>query len=179
MIARHHQLCPQMKHILLTRGKRAIVDEAEFVRLNAHKWTAHLNKLGRWDATREVYAYDITTRKLKKVMVTMPEFVIGKRPNKEIDHKNLKTLDNRKSNLRHATRTEQSRNRNRYNKLGYKGVFKNGAGFSARIVVEGRRKYLGYFDTVQEAAEAYNNGARQYYGEFARLNRVWKGKSAL
>ena len=41
-----------------------------------------------------------------------------------------------------------------------------------RIQVHGKRKSLGYFNIEEEAARIYNQAAKQYFGEFAKLNEV-------
>lgn len=92
-----------------------------------------------------------------------------------VDHKNRNGLDNRKENLRVCTSAENSRNRiaNKGNRFGYKGVAEafNGK-YIAQIGFDGKKYYGGTFDTVIEAAIAYNNLAIKYHGEFARLNEI-------
>ena len=61
-------------------------------------------------------------------------------------------------------------NRQWKSNTGYKGVrlFKNKWG--ARIQVKGERKFLGLFNTAEEAAKAYDVAAMELHGEFANLN---------
>jgi hypothetical protein len=99
-------------------------------------------------------------------------------PGKFVDHRNLNKLDNRRQNLRIATRSQNGMNRRAMsnNELGIKGVSrdKNKKGktplFVARITVEGKTRRLGYFRTTEEAAAAYAAAARELHGEFHRLN---------
>jgi hypothetical protein len=92
----------------------------------------------------------------------------------EIDHRNLNKLDNRRDNLRIATRSQNKCNTpsRRDNKLGVKGVsFKIANNkFVAQIVVNGKKKHLGLFETVEEAKAAFDKAAIDGHGEFARLN---------
>ena len=79
---------------------------------------------------------------------------------KEIDHINGNRLDNRLCNLREVTRSENNQNHKKLrsnNTTGYVGVsqFKRDNNFLARIVVDGKIKSIGYFDTPEEASEAY------------------------
>ena len=94
----------------------------------------------------------------------------------QTDHINRKPLDNRRCNLRVATVQQSSCNRGvrSDNKSGYKGVCWDKAmqKWHARLVTKGVKKQLGYFDTPQEAAKAYNTAAQKYHGEFAYLNEV-------
>lgn len=92
-----------------------------------------------------------------------------------VDHINHNTLDNRKENLRICTHAENSRNRkiNKYKNCSqYKGVYEAGNRYKASIRVDGKQKVLGYFDTEEKAAIAYNKGALKYYGEFANPNII-------
>jgi hypothetical protein len=91
----------------------------------------------------------------------------------QIDHKNRNKLDNRLSNLRPATSTQNNSNTETTNKWGYRGIRQNGNKYCAKIRCEGREYYTTVFDTVEEAALAYNELALEHYGEeFAQLNIV-------
>jgi hypothetical protein len=92
-----------------------------------------------------------------------------------VDHKNHNGLDNRKENLRFATRAENSRYaRKKKNKFrsDYKGVqyIKKIRKWRARITFEGRTRYIGDFKDEISAAKAYDRAAKKYFGEFACLN---------
>lgn len=95
-----------------------------------------------------------------------------------VDHVNRNPLDNRKENLRVCSQTENMRNRkqNINNKLGIKGVYqiKNGS-YCARIIKEDIAYHIGLFDTVKEAADAYDSKAKELFGEFAYLNNYTEG----
>jgi hypothetical protein len=90
----------------------------------------------------------------------------------EVDHINGNTLDNRRANLRICTHAENSRNRRgRSNsKSGVKGVTPYPGGWRATINVNGKNVHLGCFTNIDDAAEAYDEAATRYYGEFARTN---------
>ncbi|MGB8225740.1 MAG: AP2 domain-containing protein, partial [Sedimentisphaerales bacterium] len=82
-------------------------------------------------------------------------------------------LDNRKSNLRLATRSQN--NCNRKQKKGtskYRGVCynKRTKKWRAAISFNGMYKHLGFFDSEEEAGRAYDEAAKIYHGEFASLN---------
>lgn len=101
---------------------------------------------------------------------------------KLVDHINGNPLDNRRENLRYATPRQNSWNRGRRSDslTGYKGVTsrRGGKGFTARIQVEGERKVLGWFKNPVDAAKAYDAAAREYFGEFARVNFPEQGGDA-
>ena len=95
-------------------------------------------------------------------------------PKKEIDHRDTIKDNNRWSNLRLATISQNKRNR---------AVFRNttsgikGAQYStkdrhwqARIRVGSKQLYLGCFKTPEEAAAVYAEAARKYHGAFARTS---------
>jgi hypothetical protein len=89
----------------------------------------------------------------------------------DVDHINRNGLDNRRRNLRLATRRQNVLRRPTINPTGYRGVFPSGKRWCARIRTSpGCRVTLGTFDTPEEAAEAYDQAARMCNGEFAILN---------
>lgn len=87
-----------------------------------------------------------------------------------IDHKNNNRADNRKENLRLATKQTNSINRgcNKTNKLGVKGVekIKNGR-YIARIMFNGKTQHIGTYDTIEEARQARLRKEIELFGEFA------------
>jgi HNH endonuclease len=101
-------------------------------------------------------------------------YTTGVWPNK-IDHKNVDGPkdDNRWCNLRVAEPSENNANARKrsYNKSGYKGVVwvEEKRKYRARITVNKKIIFLGYFNAAQEAHAAYCSAAIKYYGEFAHF----------
>lgn len=98
--------------------------------------------------------------------------VHGEWPDKVIDHINGNKLDNRVENLRLATDSQNSANSrvSRNNLLGVKGVYKNPSGkYVAQKGANGRVFYLGCYDTVEEAHEAFRKKSVEIHGEFANF----------
>lgn len=91
-------------------------------------------------------------------------------PGLEIDHANGDRIDNRLSNLRLATRSQNQANKGVFknNTTGYKGVSRNRRKFRAAIHHNGRYIHIGNFETTEAAHEAYKLAASELYGEFAR-----------
>lgn len=93
----------------------------------------------------------------------------------EIDHIDTNPLNNSIENLRLATSSEQKRNKKvqSNNRSGLKGAFyhacRKGKKWRSQIKVDGRLIFLGYFNTAEEAHEAYGRAAIQHFGEFARV----------
>lgn len=99
-----------------------------------------------------------------------------------VDHKDGDGLNNRRSNLRFATKSQNQFNKriNKNNSSGYKGVrFASWAGgenkWRASIFTDGKHKSLGYFLTPEMAAAAYDEAAIEIFGKFARLNSEMVG----
>lgn len=91
-----------------------------------------------------------------------------------VDHRNGETLDNRRSNLRLATVSQNCANCKiqAHNTSGYRGVdFPKRIGkWRARIRHAKIQQHLGYFPTAGDAARAYDRKAVDLHGAFARLN---------
>jgi hypothetical protein len=94
----------------------------------------------------------------------------------EIDHIDGNRLNNRKSNLRFATSSQNKINRGprKDNTSGFKGVSLNKKlnKYGVRLMIDGKYKHLGLFNNKIEAAKVYNENALKYYGEFAWLNVI-------
>jgi hypothetical protein len=130
---------------------------------------ADLSVLGEhiWHRTTKGYAatwLDAHTRSVR-----VHQFLL---PDGQVDHRNRDRLDNRRMNLRYATHAQNSANRARLsnNTSGFKGVHALGGKWCARAGAGGARKYLGWFDTPEDAARAYDAAMLEAHGEFAVLN---------
>lgn len=100
-------------------------------------------------------------------------YVHGEMPSSDIDHINCLRSDNRMTNLRLSTKAGNGQNtRKRPNMSSrYKGVsIRRLTGkWKAGIDVDGRKIYLGYYDTEDAAYAAYCEAAQRHHGEFARV----------
>lgn len=98
-------------------------------------------------------------------------YMTGGWPAHTVDHENLDKTDNRWSNLREATKSEQQHNRRARanNPVGLKGVTVQPSGrFQSRRRENGKDVYLGTYDTAEEAHEAYCRDAAKAHGGFFR-----------
>lgn len=91
----------------------------------------------------------------------------------QVDHIDGNGLNNTRDNLRLATNAQNMWNQRKRvnNKSGYKGVqwYKSRQNWRAVIRVNGKRIHLGYFDTPEEAHQAYCDAAKELHGEFANF----------
>ncbi len=159
-----------MKLISLTQGKFAMVDDEDYAWLNQFKWAFTIAKkkntgyamLGFGINGRLDYIY------MHRLIMNFPE-------NFGIDHKDRNGLNNQKSNLRICNPSQSSANqtRSKKNTSGFKGVcFRHKRKlrqWQATINFQRKYIYLGYFNTAEEAHEAYKKAAVELFGEFARF----------
>jgi hypothetical protein len=87
-----------------------------------------------------------------------------------VDHLNLNGLDNRRENLRLATKAQNSQNRLAYGKSGYKGVTLDNGRWRSQIFVGGKNLNLGRYKNRENAARAYDKAAVKFFGVQARIN---------
>jgi hypothetical protein len=108
--------------------------------------------------------------------------VYGEVPALDVDHADRDRANNKLSNLRLATRSQNCMNRtaHRTNKVGIKGVHWHRATgkWAACVRFDGQRKHLGVFDTIADAAAAYRAAASILHGEFAEVASKTKVNTA-
>lgn len=97
-------------------------------------------------------------------------YVTGSFPPGFIDHADCNRANNAWANLREATPSQNSANSRtpKNNTTGKKGVTRYLGKFRAQISVDGSRRWLGDFPTLEEAASAYERAATEAFGQFAR-----------
>ena len=127
----------------------------------------------RWHMHQDYPATTLGSGK-KAYKLYLHRFVMSAKSGTIVDHKNGDHLDNRRANLRLASKGENTINRDRLptNGAGYKGVSKRGKTYRAFVHKDGTTIYLGTFPTAKAAACAYNGGAKKHFGKFAKLNKV-------
>lgn len=158
-----------MKQIPLTKGRHALVDDSDY------PWLSQL----RWCYSSDGYAVNYYRDEYGSYHKrTMHRLVMAKKLEQivprdlQVDHINHHRIDNRRENLRLATRSQNQA----YKKLqvnntsGYKGVIWNRNKWEVRIRYQGRKLYLGRYDDPILAAFVYDGAARLLYQEFAGLN---------
>jgi hypothetical protein len=154
--------------IELTQGQIAQVSAEDFEELSKFPWHA------RWsDFTSGYYAWHSERDLIGQSSKTgMHRHVLNAPNGMQVDHIDGDTLNNRRSNLRLATHTQNQQNKRRYknNTSGFKGVYwdKQCLKWKALIAVNGKRKLLGLFNTPELAHSAYCAAANEHFGEFAR-----------
>lgn len=155
----------QSKKIKLTQRQHTLVDEADYEHLNQFKWhytadgyAARRDKAQNW---KYVYMHRVITNPIEKL---------------EVDHINGDKLDNRRSNLRTCSKSQNGANKTKQsnNTSGYKGVTWNRRDklWLARININRKSFHLGVYIDKNDAARAYNRAAVEYHGKFAKLNNV-------
>ena len=99
-------------------------------------------------------------------------YMTGNWPENQIDHIDRQKSNNKFSNLREATGSQNRANCGALsnNKLGVKGVFIDQGRYRASIQLNRKRIFLGPFDTIEKATTAYENAALEIHGEFARTS---------
>lgn len=147
-----------MKEIHVNQGQVILVDDEDFERASAIKWSVAMHP-----HTKTYRAYG----RVNGRMTSMSRFIMDAGPGEIIDHANRNTLDNRRANLRRCTATQNRANSQvrRDCLSGYKGV-----SFNRRNGKWCAQLYIGTFVSQEDAAKAYDAAARSVFGEFALTN---------
>ncbi len=152
---------PTSIKIQLTKNLFAIIDVSNYEKLNKYLWHA---------ASEESEAATVINSKV----VTMQSLLKNPSKNQLVIHKNGNRLDNRLSNLLLGTKTTVNivRKKQGNNTSGYRGVsrYKKDGRWTGHIGNNGHQYFLGYFETAEHAAFAYNLAARSFWGELAYQN---------
>lgn len=164
---------PETIRVPLYGGElHAIVDAVDAERVLRHRWRAVQRKQNHTYAARGRATDD----------ELLHRFIVGAKPGELVDHKDGDTLNNRRSNLRRCTASQNQQNvrSSKRQKLGgYKGVSANRNArkweancASGPVRANGKRakRYLGLFTDPIQAAHAYDREAIRAFGEFASLN---------
>lgn len=107
----------------------------------------------------------VTETKIKNnIGISMHRLILGYKDNLVVDHINHLCFDNRKENLRLATKIQNGQNRKQSRGWRYESKKKR---YSSRIVVNKKEIHLGYFDNSKLARQAYVDAREKYFGEFA------------
>lgn len=161
-----------MKKIALTRGKTALVDDADYERLNRLKWYA-LPTSYTYYAVRGIHK-----AKNKQRTEWMHRTILGlqESDSRECDHRDGNGLNNQQSNLRICTST-QNKQSSRKLTIGtskYKGVYWHChyRKWISRISINNKQIYLGSFNSEIDAARVYDKATLKNRGEFALTNEM-------
>lgn len=158
-----------MKRIALTKGEFALVDDADFEWLNQWKWCYVSSG---YAMRREYLGGGRGNEKARYIL--MHRIIADAANDEEVDHINRNKLDNQRDNLRLCDSSQNKFNTSvrRDNKSGVRGVswYKAYQKWTASIKSRGTTKFLGYFDSLEEAVEARKQAERQLFGEFADVH---------
>jgi hypothetical protein len=154
--------------IQLTNNHFALIDEQDFETINQRRWYAVKLR-------NSLYAVS-SNHPSNKVFTKMHRMILGVTdPMVFVDHINHNGLDNRRSNLRICTAQQNNMNAKKRKGLWkYKGVaFDSRSNYwYARIRHNNKLIHIGTFQTIEDAAYAYNQKAVQLFGQFACLNDI-------
>lgn len=152
------------KHIPLTKGQVALVDDWRYEELNQWKWQAQWNK-----HTKSFYAVRAEISELGQKTVLMHRYIMGTASEMICDHRNHNTLDNQEHNLRNATYSQSNMNlRVRSdNRLGHKCIKTHGSGYLVRINKNHSMVFCKTYRTLDEAIAARDEAVKKYHGEYS------------
>lgn len=154
--------------IPLNNGLVALIDEDDDPLVRQYHWWA------KESDNERLYAITEPMVNYQKSVIRMHRLILGFPNTPDIDHWNGNGLDNRRSNLRAATHSQNMMNRPApiTNTSGYKGVswHRKAGKWMAMIWDRNKQIYLGLYVDPVEAALAYDAAAIRLHGEFAYLN---------
>lgn len=158
-----------MKTIVINSKKHGIhevfVDDEDYELVSKYKWGIFRNN----------YIYYAESYKLRKDLKIrhMHNLILNRRM---IDHIDGNGLNNQRNNLRPCTDSQNGMNKRKRTMASsiYKGVHYEKARnkWRACLRINGKLIRIGRYETELEAAQAYNNAAIKYFGDFKLLNAL-------
>lgn len=150
-----------MKEIQLSKNRTVLVDDDVFDIVSKYHWS--VNGAG--------YASAYIDGK----QVFLHRFIMQAKKGEEIDHIDQNRFNCQIANLRLCTHGQNISNDGpkKNNKLGVKGVDVRPNGkYRVTIRYNYKKIFIGNYSTLKDAAEAYNEASRKYFGEFGYQNDV-------
>ena len=165
MIKRNIRMEGAVAYISLTKGYTAIIDTTDVHLVDRWHWCAMVCPRAIYARRSQEIDGKAPTALLHRVIVAAPYGL-------DVDHISGDGLDNRRANLRLATRSQNIQNQGigSRNTSGFKGVtwLKQKAKWKAQIGFEGSNRHLGLFTDINDAAAAYAAASKQLHGQFGR-----------
>lgn len=153
-------------YVTLSQGYIATIDATDAHLVDGFNWSVFVRP-------GAVYAMRTDRTGPCSRAVYMHRVIMGNPSGVEIDHKDCDGLNNRRTNLREATRAQNLQNQRltRKNRSGFKGVSLDQASgkWRARINADNNDRSLGYFDTPEAAHAAYTKASAIMHGDFGRV----------
>jgi hypothetical protein len=148
----------------LTRGYVTVLDAADLPLVAPYTWCI-FNAHTKWP-------YAVTgSRGTRTGRLFLHRLLLGAPDHLHVDHRDLDTLNNRRSNLRLVTPSENHANQRHFGTSSrYRGVIWHRGKWRAVVVARGVRHYLGRFVDEEDAARAVDRALLEAWGEHARLN---------
>ena len=155
-----------LAYVPLTQGYVAVIDASDAALISDWNWHVRPDG-GNMYASRNIPKNEDGKRR----SISMHREIMGVPVGYEVDHIDRCGLNNVRSNLRLATKSQNQCNR-KVSKLsvsGVKGVAKTRSGsWRARISKDGVRLFIGYFKTLDEATDAYRRASENLHGQYGR-----------
>ena len=160
-----------MAEVQLSQGPVVFVDDADLGLVAGHAWRLDTNGYAQrkfWIGSDQ-YGWEL-----------MHRLIIGAKPGEVVDHIDQNQLNNRRGNLRIATKSQNACNTKKQpgKSSKHKGVTrsKTAGRWIAQIFLNQKCHHLGTFSSEDEAAHEYNKAAIRLHGEFACLNPIGEDK---
>ncbi len=142
-----------MKHIKLSQGLFATVDDADFEWLNQWHWTA----MKKGPRSKGHYAYRQEGKRDSRRTIVMHRFILNTPEGLDTDHIDNDGLNNQRSNLRAVDRTQNNYNTGLRcnNTSGYRGISWSKRVKAWRVFIGGSktRKELGHYKDLAKAVK--------------------------
>ncbi|MDR3560488.1 MAG: AP2 domain-containing protein [Negativicutes bacterium] len=152
--------------IIKTRlGHEILIDDADYDKVKDYNWY-----VVKYYNTYYAYAHTGNTT------IKIHRLIMDAKPEERYDHWDGNGLNNQRKNLRLCTNQQNAMNSRKAEGKSsrFKGVYwhKVSKMWMARIGVDYKMIYLGRYNSEIEAATAYNDKAKELFGEFAKVNEI-------